>query len=134
MNKYSKLIKFGRDLKAKKKFTPEEVIGIIDHLEKEFMWEPITDFFSVFPPTKTQSFDNWDYESSLNYIETTYGERMGKGAFIDIITNHMYDNPYLQKVGIHFFKAINRLNIDYAGESIWDYYSRAKRITNGEEV
>ncbi|KON87487.1 hypothetical protein AF332_12045 [Sporosarcina globispora] len=124
MEAYNQLIKLGRKIKSDKSIkdrSPEYIVNEIDSIEKKLQWSSIDDFFKLFPPVKKNADDGtWNYKSALEFIRINFGERFGRDDFKKIITNGLYENPYLFKVGVAYLISLSRVDDEEMLERIID--------------
>lgn len=123
-NPYESMIKFGRLLAGSPKFDlaserPELIIHFVKLIEKELLFKPVDDFFSLFPPIKRYKDDgSWDYFSTQKMRKEKLGTHFGKGDLAHLLMTTCYENKYIQALGDSLINSISEMHKLQTGRSL----------------
>lgn len=121
---YAMIIRVGRIVKNHPNVPTDNPLGILHALriaERELMFTPIEDFFSIFPPIKRYEDDgSWDYKSTLDFRNENFGTHFGRGDLMKLLMTRCYENKFVGRFGIAIMQAIgkqyeNRTRRNFAG-------------------
>jgi len=122
---YAAMIKYGRILKDKENRDliiderPELIVNFVSLIEKELIFTPVDDFFSLFPPIKRYEDDGiWNYSSTLKMKTERLGTHFGKGDLIHLLMTTCYENKYLHILGVSLMEAISNIHSKRTGRSL----------------
>ncbi|GEM_PF-1339988 len=86
---------------------PEAFIHAAQYMERELIFTPIDDFFSLFPPIKRYCDDgSWDYASTNKMRKERFGTHFGKGDLPHLLMTGCYENRFVQRFGLALMMSI----------------------------
>lgn len=118
------MIKFGRLLVGSPKLDmaserPELIIQFVKLVEKELLFKPIDDFFSLFPPIKRYKDDgSWDFFSTQQMRKEKLGTHFGKGDLAHLLMTTCYENKFIQALGDALIESITNMHNINTGRSL----------------
>lgn len=124
LNPYESMIKFGRllvgspdvDMPLK---NPELIINFVKLVEKGLLFQPIDEFFSLFPPIKRyKDDDTWDYFSTQKMRKEKLGTHFGKGDLAHLLMTTCYENRFIQELGDALIESITEMHKLTTGRSL----------------
>lgn len=124
LNPYESMIKFGRILYGSPKIdmaekNPELIVHFVKLVEKDLMFKPIDDFFSLFPPIKRYKDDgSWDYFSTQTMRQEKLGTHFGKGDLAHLLMTTCYENKFIQALGDSLIESITNMHRNATGRSL----------------
>ncbi|MCP1355055.1 hypothetical protein [Aneurinibacillus migulanus] len=123
INPYNAIVIVGRNLISGHEYTPEQIIGIVDFIDKKLKWKSVDEFFEIFPPIKRYKNDGiWDYHSTLEMRRKRLGERFTGNDFKMLIMTTCYENKYLSEIGFAWMIAVSELSKRTTGKSTFERF------------